>query len=301
MAHPLTRLGYMREPTVSIEWIDAKEAAAIVRDWNEGNRRMTETSLARLRRTIDARGWMLMPDAIAFDTSMKLLNGQHRLALVAEGKEARQFVVLRGLNRNAWDGMDKGKSRSFSDTLRNRGEVDTNQLSATLNILLQYEQTKAIRRAGGDRNATEPELLALLARNPDIRDCIQPGKRFGRRTAWLPTSAAAALYYCMWKGTTRADADAFFERVITGDRLVAGDAILALRARMQEHNAAVGRRSFDKRIDLTVRIALTVVAFNKWMAGTPVQHLRWRAGGAGASEFPLVQGYAPLYNVPSKR
>jgi len=288
--------GGFPEPEVSIEWITPEQARRYVLV-NGKNRRVTKAALRDLRQEIqESGGYKLTPDAIAFNWFDELENGGHRMTLVAAGDEPAQFIVVRNLPPDSWDVTDKGKGRSFADSLGRMGEKNTAVLAAALRTLYRYEQTGEMRyNSGGSRIAEGTLKRFLLDERPEIRTAVNEARNVPLRLPYpVAPSTAAVLFYCFWKGTSWDDAMGFFSLVRTGENLQEGDPILALRRRLNDDLTARANKSYQKRLEEIERRALLIIAFNKWMRGERVRVLAWRPGGARPDRFPVPMGYEPL-------
>ncbi len=85
---------------------------------NSVNRRLQQATVERYAREIREGRWLLTGETIIISDSNELLNGQHRMnAVLVAGVPIRSNVVS-GIERNAYQKMDSGKSRSVADRLR---------------------------------------------------------------------------------------------------------------------------------------------------------------------------------------
>lgn len=61
--------------------------------------------------------WTLVPDAISFDQEGYLTNGRHRLQAVLESQRSQEFLVVEGLQNEAFVYTDQGQRRTAKQML----------------------------------------------------------------------------------------------------------------------------------------------------------------------------------------
>jgi len=96
-------------PTQAREWLEV----------NHVNRNFRPKVVAAYRRDMENKRWQFTGEAIQISRTGYLLNGQHRLAALADAKNVRSidFVVATGLPDDAQVLMDQGVSRNVRDAL----------------------------------------------------------------------------------------------------------------------------------------------------------------------------------------
>jgi hypothetical protein len=106
LAHT-TFMGYVVTvtPDVAREWLEA----------NSQNRTIRTTHVAALARDITDERWKITHQGIAFSTSGRLIDGQHRLNAIIEADKPAVLTVFIGLNDDMFGALDRGKSRSARD------------------------------------------------------------------------------------------------------------------------------------------------------------------------------------------
>lgn len=101
---------------VSIEVISPE----IATDWlrrNVSNRPRRPGTVKKYAMTMASGKWMLTPEGICFDTTGRLLNGQHRLAAIAQSGAEVEAIVFRGVSADVFKAFDRGLNRSHGDAL----------------------------------------------------------------------------------------------------------------------------------------------------------------------------------------
>lgn len=84
---------------------------------NVGNRPVSKDTVEHYARLMQNGEWSVTPDAIGFDITGRLINGQHRLMAIIKSNTAQTFFVVDNLPWNAFSVTDEGRKRSASDIL----------------------------------------------------------------------------------------------------------------------------------------------------------------------------------------
>lgn len=101
---------------VSIEVITPQIAAEWLRR-NVSNRAQRAGTVKKYAVTMASGKWMLTPEGICFDTTGRLLNGQHRLAAIVQSGSVVEAVIFRGVKPEVFHAFDRGLNRSHADAL----------------------------------------------------------------------------------------------------------------------------------------------------------------------------------------
>lgn len=128
--------------------IDAKimtitpEMAAEMLENNVFNRPLSNARVAMYVAAMKAGEWTLNGEAIKFDVTGRLLDGQHRLTAIIRANVAIQTVVIRGLPAKSASTIDTGKNRTAADVLALGGSVSSlasKAFAAATRMLMIYE------------------------------------------------------------------------------------------------------------------------------------------------------------------
>jgi hypothetical protein len=247
---------------------------------NTHNRNLNERQIERLARAMKAGEWFFTGDPVQFAPDGTLLNGQHRLnALIVSGTPI-ELLVVRGVDKGAQEAMDMGARRSLAAVLKLRGEVDTASLASLLNSVYKYDH-----RWHSMAHPTAQEALALLAREPAIREAIPHGRRVNRQMHGTPPAMAGACYH-VFSRLDEADAYVFTEQWATGENLKEGDPVFALRRYcLNQGYQTANSRGYSGRN----MMAIVVKAWNAWRKGEPVKLLIYKPGGRNPEPFPVAE------------
>lgn len=124
MKPPFTIRYVLVTPQMASEWLKA----------NTGNRKMRETSVVAFAGDMAAGEWIPNHQGIAFGTSKRLLDGQHRLAAIVRARVSLPLLVFEGVpeavtgkRQKTMDTIDRGKSRTVADMLRLSHGIDAGE------------------------------------------------------------------------------------------------------------------------------------------------------------------------------
>lgn len=104
----------MSRVRVGVEVITPEDAARLLLG-NHNNRPQKAGFITFLAREIREGRWAMTSSAISIAATGRILNGQHRLAAIAEAGIAVPVLVARGMDEESFLVEDRGNSRSLSD------------------------------------------------------------------------------------------------------------------------------------------------------------------------------------------
>lgn len=179
------------ELTFSVEFITPEQATAWLDNLNVFNRPKKRRLIDKIARDIEADRFKLNGEPIIFaNENGQLLDGQNRLAAIAQSGKGVWSAVVRGVPKNCFDTIDGGAPRTFADLLGIAGEKNAKTLQTTLVLSCQ------IAKSGyPDKNfpPTFGECEECLDKNGIIKAHVQRIHDQGKLL--LPRSLAAALLF----------------------------------------------------------------------------------------------------------
>ena len=248
---------------------------------NSRNRPVLQARVDQYAADMRAGEWQVNGEAIKIAADGTVLDGQHRLFAILEADATVKLLVITGLPLEAQETMDQGRSRSFGDVLKLRGEGNYFVLASATRLVAAYERDGLpfyVRRG-----LSVPEQSRTLDRNPGIRESC--AFVTSRRRPWIPVSAVSGLHYLFSIADT-AGADDFVDRLATGANLSVDSPIYVLRERLiREHDTHDERTMSEK-----VKLALIIKAWNAYQDGETIQRLGFTPGGAKPDRFPAIRG-----------
>lgn len=119
----------MENLKVTIETIDVETAKKYL-ELNTSNRNLSQSVVNSYADTIKKGGWYLNGEAIKFDNTGKLTDGQHRLHAVVKAGVPIQSLVIRDVKEEAFASYDCGRSRTAGQLMGMRGVKNYNTVSS---------------------------------------------------------------------------------------------------------------------------------------------------------------------------
>jgi hypothetical protein len=156
-----------KDLTVKVEIITPKTAARLLQ-MNAGNRRLRKRHVDELAESMSRGEWKLNGDAIRLGDD-KLIDGQHRLSACVKSGVPFESIIVRGVQDDVFDTIDKGMKRQVADSLYVRGEVNTPMLAGAIVAILNIRDGFP----GEPKRRTDIEVEKWLAENPNVRESIR--------------------------------------------------------------------------------------------------------------------------------
>jgi hypothetical protein len=251
---------------------------------NVHNRKLREKVVRLYAADMADGAWRFTGDAIRFDTSGNLLDGQHRLhAIVRSGATVKALVVC-GLEPEAQEDIDTGAKRSLADVLSLRGEMNAVNLATIIRHAYEWnDRGRASARQGSV--ATHHQLLKFLDDHPELREITVLANNW-RKHIDMPASVIGVVFWVISSidDDSHSDAVSFFDRLASGQGLFARQPIYELRRVLEQASKATAATSH--RAGPVWLSAVTIKAWNAYRRGDEIGVLRFRAGGADPESFP---------------
>jgi hypothetical protein len=113
---------------------------------NHGNRPIIRNIVIRYAREMTAGNWLLTHQGICFDTSGRLVDGQHRLAAILESGVSVQMVVTRGISYGNQIAMDDHAKRTAAASLSiATGSPITEWTVATVRSAIEFNASAQLK------------------------------------------------------------------------------------------------------------------------------------------------------------
>jgi hypothetical protein len=264
-------------PAVSAKLMTITPAiAAKLLENNSKNRPLSQTLISRLAKEMKEGRWKVNGDMIrltGFNGKGSVIDGQHRLNAVIKSGVSIQSWIMGGLSEDVFNTIDCGKNRSAADTLFCDGEKRGSKLSAALVIVDQY----ARYRFGFTHSYTNTEIQELLAKHPDIRNCLVAQK--------TPVMSPAIFHACIYLFSRRDEAltQSFMDAIVYGSGLNSKDPFYVLRETLLKNR--IGTARFTK----PCVIALCILAWNFARDRKRISVLRLSTPNGFLEDFPSIK------------
>jgi hypothetical protein len=266
-------------PIVTVETVTPDMAA----EWlvgNTHNRAMKDRAVAKYAADMAAGLWDLNGESIKFNGDGRLLDGQNRLQAVIAAGVPIVTVVVRGIEAQSQDTIDVGVPRGLADVLKLRGEISATELGSAVAGYWRF-----LRDPAGMATTDYPSIhaaLKVLEQNPGLRESVRVADTI-RKGIGLRTSVGGAMHY-ITTSIDPEDAEAFWDRLLSGADLDGDHPILALRGVILADRPVHTQKMTKARL-----WALTVKAWNAYREGRKIKLLVWRPGGAHPESFPVPE------------
>lgn len=236
--------------------------ASLLLERNKINRNLSKFNCETIKNDILADRWMFNGESLTVSNTGELLDGQHRCQAVIDTRKTILVNIAFGAQNRARFTIDIGRPKSAPNFLHMKGYTDTNNLSAAVALILQYNKTGTVPI--NFARATKTEIVAAVDELRGIQisiDAVREAtkKRLGSR------SVLAFCHYVFKKKSGAEAADEFMARLIEGDGLRKDSPIFRCRERL------IG---LDSGARANVRSEVVFRAWNAWRRGETVSAIR---------------------------
>jgi hypothetical protein len=207
------------------------DIAVVLMERNPGNRVLKPIKVRDLSNDLKSGDWKFNGEAIIVSDTGLLNDGQHRCAAVIESRVSAKTVFIFGIPRDTRDTLDQGTNRSSADYLSMHGSVDTNHLAATAKMVWQW-RTFGFTHRTGSYAPTRSQIVDTVEKNPGIAQALHFVSRKGSSLFSSRSVLAFSLFAIRTVVGSHTDPDFFFDSLIDGANLTAGDPILLVRNRL---------------------------------------------------------------------
>lgn len=178
--------------TVRMEKI-TPEIAEMWLNTNSTNRKLRDGVAEKYADDMANGRWTECPEPISFYADEELADGQHRLYAVCISGESIEFIVVRGLSREAGLNLNTGLSRNLVDNARISG-ADLGLSNRLLSLARAIETGKC---SAAEKPLSNAQRLALVEKHRDAAKWVITNGPKGRHlnNAMVGAALARAWYY----------------------------------------------------------------------------------------------------------
>lgn len=265
-----------KSPTYQVIDITPEMAAVWLVEYNTHNRSIRRRVVAAYAEDMRSGNWRETGDSIKRAADGTILDGQHRLAAIAESGVTVPMLVVGNLESVVQDVVDGGARRKFGDVLQLRGEKNYVTLAAVVRRVWYWKT--GLRTNTGNYSPSTSQLLLLLEEHPELRDSVE-AIRLITSSSQIPGSILGLCHW-LFSRLDAEDAAGFFTRLGDGVNLAADSPIYVLRKTMADHHTT------KSRLTNPVVTAYVIKAWNAYRDGRTISVLRYRVGGANPEAYP---------------
>ncbi len=223
--------------------------------------------------------WKQSHQGIAFDSEMRLVDGQHRLVAIVEADKIRPGItftteVTYDLDPEIFPVIDTGKKRTAADVLALHNMPNRLALAAAVKLVYQFENVPT-NQWGRTKISTQQTLQLAEMYGEPMRKAVKEGILLGK--IMIPSAASAGIYLCR-KAMPGVDMEDFTYGLKSGFDLAPGDPRAALRGFMERLRSQ--RRRTSNNVE---QLGLFIKTWNHYVEGRPMYQARLRANEG----FPL--------------
>lgn len=256
---------------IEIVSVSPKIAQQLLSTNADNNRKISKKMVNTYARDMIAGKWEMTGEAIKFDASGRLIDGQHRLSAVVAAHKTVNMAVITGLSPSVMNVIDTGKSRSGADALTINSQMpNANDVAALARKIIGYQtgaidilETKSIRLHG--QPITNRDIIDLCDRI-DIQPYILFAKRmYYQQVAKVYSLGEWAFIYWILCRIDPAAAEEFCSKLATLDSVPNNSPIRTLFERLVKSQVKLSGKQ---------TLMATISAWNAWRTGAMLKVIR---------------------------
>lgn len=258
---------------------------------NHQNRSIRWRNVKLLAAEMQRGRFVINGDPIRFDKNRELLDGQHRLAAVAEsGITLKNQLVVCNLDPDVMATIDTGAKRKLSDQLKIKDVGHHVNVAAAARICVCIEHDD-LTLSFNHPNSESYDFAR--DHEEELQTAISKALRIYNVIGGSVAVYSAGLFYAT--SYDKEKTEAFVEGIVTGEGLKKGDPALTFRNYGLRHYAG-GRRGHRKSPAFQLQIFIR--ALNAQLLGKKLGVLRWAEDEATQRLFFLAERKQDQSPVP---
>lgn len=249
------------------------------------NRPLNERRSLKYAAVMSNGGFSENGEPIIVDESGALIDGQHRMRAVVVSNKPYVSYVIHAIPRKMFATIDDCAKRTGADVLSIQGIKHSAACAAVARWLIKAARGEPMSGGGGGkytpRSIPNEETSKVLKKNRGIEESVSFCLEHELEKL-MPISIGSFVHFMAAK-TDKRKADRFIELLGSGEGLVAGSPILALRKRM------ISLKGSKHTIRPDEKLALTIKAWLHFKSDNEVGVLkvnRTRTKGGRPERFP---------------
>lgn len=267
--------------------LEPEQAREMLETKNTRNRPLNPNTVETYARLIKDGRWKVTHQGIAFDTNGALLDGQHRLAAIAQAGIPVRIMVTHNVDPDEFTVIDVGRRRTPADALGIAGiEHNRNQIASVARFLRNYDRADSSGWTGAHAARLDNSniLDAVEDYGPEkINSAVRIGATHGRLSGINITVLSAFFYLLHFRhNMPLVEVMKFIQGVSSGAGLQEGDARLALRNLMM-HKNSTAKSTRDRKNQLIA----VIKAWNSYISHREVSRILVR-DTEDVPEFTLI-------------
>lgn len=276
-------------PSTASKWLDR----------NGGNRNVRPSRVARYAADMRAGRWQQNGDTFKFDTTGRLIDGQHRChAIIESGKSMTAFVV-QGLPAEAAQTIDAGAHRSPADALFFAGEQrhHSKDVAAALNTWHQWTNgvlDDCRAQPAGNWKLSNAAVVEAWEAHPEVARAGVEAKALYQRGLRVPVGAIAVALLEL-RALDFDVANDFFDRIVELRTSGKGDPIHTFISRLQDES------SLGRRVLPSTALYMLFRAWNAFVRNERLHKMQFGSSDSGWSPIPKPLPVLPGFHRGDSR
>ena len=269
---------------ISVETITPELAKKYLED-QQINRNVVVSSVERYLASMKAGEWVLSPQGIMFDECDQLIDGQHRMEALIEYGKPLQMMVFRGVTKEIRAHLDRGMTRTITQSMQIEGLDITRNDMAVLTAA-----TMSSHKASGNptlRRQSDEVIKALAYKY--IPQLKKAGKRYGGSTSVISAGARAAIFRAFVCLPEQEEKIVEFMKILDNGFLLSGrertdelaDLSFGVELLKKYHAANANKSGYIAGNELYLR---SLASLNAFLSNKAIKKLR----PAKSQPFPVV-------------
>lgn len=251
---------------------------------NTNNRNLSAGRVTRYTNDIINNRWVEdTGELIKIDTDGGVVDGQHRLTAIIKANKGIYIHIATNVNKNVFDVIDSGKSRSSSDVLKIAGVINASKIAAFIQSYNLFLNTKYRYESANIENSMTSKMILKYynEKRVFIDEVIKnaTGAYLQFQKVW--TYGDVALFYGLFTTVDKRLGHEFIRELCQGID-VTNDTIILLRNRLIADKVNPTNKMVSNH-----RRALIIKAWNSFYLGKSLKVLKFNAE---VEEFPKIIG-----------
>lgn len=244
---------------------------------NPNNRKLSDGHVAFLANEMKKGNWLFDAQPIRLAESGSLLDGQHRLnAVVTSGLE-QKFLIVSGIQSEAFKVMDTGRNRNAGDILSIEGIQYANQCASAARTILRIRKGYSGNLSSNNK-LSNTDILDFITENKRIVEFARAGVRLSNEFDRVLSSSAITSFSYLMAEKNVIESEAFWNKLCTGLDLEKDSPIYVLRKKLFQNKISTKKL---RRTELEVYI---IKAWNFYRKGVTVKWLKYQE----SEKFPKI-------------
>jgi hypothetical protein len=251
---------------------------------NTNNRNLSSGRVSRYANDIINNRWVEdTGELIKIDTDGCVVDGQHRLSAIVKANKGIYIHIATNVNKNVFDVIDSGKSRTSSDVLQIAGVSNATKIASFIQSYNQFMSTKyRYEHANIEHSMTSKMILEYYNENKVfIEEVIKYASLFYNQFQKVWNHGDVALFYGLFTTVDKRLGHEFMRELCQGTD-VTNDTIILLRNRL-----IADKVNSTNKMLANHRRALVIKAWNSFYLGKSLKVLKYNSE---TEDFPKIVG-----------